>query len=340
MPLSTLAVERDGRWKSEKKSNKAEAVRGKYQEFDTTIWPSLRERMCPNMVPNVEPLGEALFDMAWDELFPDGGEGNRTGGQQRKKGTPPLPGTFYSGDYWGAITYRERNRPAVVYIVVWKSASNFIHGRIHQLADSQPAANFTKNLEIEDVVELLPDACFVTAVRDPIAHFISAYNEIEFRNLDWYDDWTARRGDNETWYGRYPKATEGRFTRFIADLLEERTEKKMTHFPSDMWHVYPQSRILKRLADLDVFAGNGNPENSTQNGLLHILNTTSGIESKLDGFLHQSCPESFSDHSVAAERREKEKNQTKEKLRGGKEKLPGQHESSLDKAGFYGTAML
>ena len=107
-----------------------------------------------------------------------------------------------------------------------------------------------------------------------------------------------------------------------------------------MWHVYPQSRILKRLADLDVFAGNGNPENSTQNGLLHILNTKSGIESKLDGFLHQSCPESFSDHSVAAERREKEKNQTKEKLRGGKEKLPGQHESSLDKAGFYGTAML
>ena len=185
MPLSTLAVERDGRWKSEKKSNKAEAVRGKYQEFDTTIWPSLRERMCPNMVPNVEPLGEALFDMAWDELFPDGGEGNRTGGQQRKKGTPPLPGTFYSGDYWGAITYRERNRPAVVYIVVWKSAAGNRRAILYTagfLADSQPAsqpaANFTKNLEIEDVVELLPDACFVTAVRDPIAHFISAYNEI------------------------------------------------------------------------------------------------------------------------------------------------------------------
>ena len=332
-----LDVERDGRKGEKKKSSDAEAVRGKYQAFGTRIWPSLRERMCPNSVPNVEPLGEALFDMAWDELFPDGGEGNRTGGRRRKNGTPPLPGTvgtFYSGDYWGAISYRERNRPAVVYIVVWKSASNFIHGRIHGLADSQPAAKFTKNLEIEDVVELLPDACFVTAVRDPIAHFISAYNEIEYRNLNWYDDWTAGHGDNETWYGRYPKATEGRFTRFIADLLEERTEKKMTYHPSDMWHVYPQSRILKRLADLDVFAGNGNPDNSTQNGLLHILNTTSGIESKLVGFLHRSCPESFSDHSAdAAESREKEKN-------GTKENLPGQHESSLDKAGFYGTSML
>lgn len=96
---------------------------------------------------------------------------------------------------------------------------------------------------------MLPDACFVTAIRDPISHFLSAYNEIEYRNLQWYNDWTnttsktkINNASHSVRYGDFPKASKERFTQFVINIVDgRRTEKDMTKYPSDMWHVYPQS---------------------------------------------------------------------------------------------------
>ena len=212
----------------------------------------------------------------------------------------------------------------------------------HINATKPDVAKFNNDLEIEDVVQMLPDACFVTAIRDPISHFLSAYNKIEYRNLEWYDDWTAskyaRKANHgkkkkntkvkgsiscDRWYGDFPKASNKRFTQFLINILQGRTEEQMTHLPLDMWHVYPQSRILSRLADLDFF--------KNQNKIFYI-NTTHNIQSKFKLFAQQSCPDSFSSRS--GDLRKELKNSEK----GEKKILPGQRESSEDKAGFYNAA--
>ena len=97
----------------------------------------------------------------------------------------------------------------------------------------------------------------------------------------------------------------------------------MAYLHSDMWHVYPQSRILSRLADSDFF--------KNQNEIFY-MNTTRNIQSKFKQFAQRSCPDSFPSHS----RDSKEKHKKREK--GEKKLPPGQHESSEDKAGFYNAA--
>ena len=61
---------------------------------------------------------------------------------------------------------------------------------------------------------------------------------------------------------------------------------------------------------------------------IHYLNTTDNIQSQFSSFIYKSCPDSFSNHKNTA------KNEKKREEKG----KGGQHESSLDKAGFYNAA--
>eukprot|EP00934_Nitzschia_sp_Nitz4_P005672 Nitzschia sp. Nitz4//scaffold22_size323478//252460//253505//NITZ4_000573-RA/size323478-snap-gene-0.566-mRNA-1//-1//CDS//3329543133//5662//frame0 len=161
--------------------------------------------------------------------------------------------------------------------------------------------------------------CVVAVVRDPISHFLSGYNEVEFR----IEAASISRGDIAmAWpFGNQEIGSAQRFQQFIIDLLSCPIENNLPGildmYPQqlEIQHVFSMSSVLHLLAKEQAST------NVTRQ--FFYLPSLHNLTNNLGPFLVQSCPDSFS-------------GETKQKLLSTKVNThDGEHESSKDPTGSY-----
>lgn len=195
------------------------------------IWPHLKKALCPDMKPNLDAASR-LFQLARDQLqmesFQD--EFNISQGQMYPK---QQPFTFAPGGW--AFVPTEKNGTVTIYMRIWKAANNQIQiaaqkrlsegigstaGKLIISPDDSLASLLSK---IKEENRSLDGACIVTAIRDPIEHFLSGYNEIEFRHTAVFPG--RLNNSHPLLYSRYRNGTKLRFQQFVADYLSGTVQK-------------------------------------------------------------------------------------------------------------------
>ena len=151
---------------------------------DTTVkqkkWNLLKETICPNMIPNSN-IWSTLFELARIEL------------EFAKERTPfnPLDETFTKQFFTfssGGLGYKSSDKlHHMLYLRIWKAGNDQIRKSLMLTLKNSKNTNtvwetsdlFEKGLH--DLLSPIPktqlnETCVVTAVRDPITHFMSGKN--------------------------------------------------------------------------------------------------------------------------------------------------------------------
>lgn len=222
-------------------------------------WPALKEALCPKMNPNLN-LARSLFEAARYEIFGDDDS------IVLKEGPPSkMISSFYVG-HNGASIIMGNNNPklTILYVKIWKAANNQITGMEKKLARH---CNATYNGQID-----LPEAlkgeplflqpkrkyaregklCVYTAVRDPVSHFLSGYNEVEYRIINGvsFKQTFDENGVAELApyanisYSQSAETRGERFKQFVRDVVQE-DPVFLTNYVYR--HFFAMSRILPTL---------------------------------------------------------------------------------------------
>ena len=215
-------------------------------------WNELKEILCPAGVPNLS-ISRTLFAMGRKQLGVNATEFMEVKMAQRKflKNMTQfeIPSRFFEGEFNYAVVVRslERDRSgpsyAFIYVPIWKAGNNSIWLWIHRALWGKHIATTLKDFFDSSSNDKL-DACIVTAIRDPVTHFLSGYNEIEFRRNEFPE---AERKFLTKYYGM-PTESESdrrsRFEQFVYDLLLE----DASGWRDGVYqHVYSMSRVLTEL---------------------------------------------------------------------------------------------
>ena len=197
---------------------------------------------------------------------------------------------FFAGDFGTSIFHgwndATGDRFVTVYVKIWKCGNNQIrwmekklykhysNGTYSMMPLPQVLGDYLPSLynhENSNNSKIMPPPCIYTAVRDPISHFLSGYNEVEVRQLGEYNE-KIPRSDAE--YAPYhvfvPYSSEShelrkrRFRAFVEDLLLEEPVFA-SHFVYS--HFFSMSRVLAILAKYNTKLTGYIPElgNITQN---------------------------------------------------------------------------
>lgn len=287
-------------------------------EGHDATWPLLKETLCPKGLPNLA-LSRSLFEAARFEIYGD------DDAIVVKEGPPSKTlSKFYVGDF-GASIYMDNDNPklTLLYMKVWKCGNNQVTGMQLRLF------NRTNGIFIKDIHVLnalteeplfLPNhqyardgkLCIFTVLRDPISHFLSGYNEVEYRMINGieYEQNYDRHGNPllpsyyNISYSESEQSRIERFSQFVKDVLSE-DEVFLTNYVYA--HFMPMSRILPVL-------------NYFGQSLSGYLPSLTNLTHTWPTFIKNTCPEmipleKFPDMKVA-----------------------GQHASSQDELGLYKAA--
>jgi hypothetical protein len=269
-------------------------------------WSQVKSRLCRNGVPDTS-LGEKLFSLARKVLNSD----NSTVEDVHNK---RMVDTFYNGFFGdGASLYmsQEGGNESMIYIEVWKCGSNFIRQWLQNVFKNATQGEFVKDIHPKKALSLLQargratTPCVVTAIRDPIFHFLSGYNEMEYRMWQHIDHPKSR---TPPFYLERSFETENnrrqRFKEFVSNVLYDEFDKFKGLAPH---HILPPSRILSGLSKLGL-------------QLTAYLPSPVNLTSTWPPFLANACPGLSS-------------------LEATRDPAGmGIHDSSLDEMGFYRAA--
>jgi hypothetical protein len=216
-----------------------------------TVWADLQDVLCPSQIPNTA-LGPTLFAMARAELGITVEEILSIKQQHldidKSWVTKTLSYQFYHGRFSEAAVYTHKNH-TIVYIPIWKAANNGIRNWLESLGREKGKLQYVRPERLFDPARTgQRPTCVVTAIRDPISHFLSGYNEIEYRK---------KLIANNTFlpqYYRLPYDTQDqrhdRFVQFVRDFALEES-RAIVHQP--FGHVFSMSRVLEVLDDSGGF---------------------------------------------------------------------------------------
>ena len=307
---------------------------GTLEDFDTAIWPPMKQVLCVKGAPNLQ-LSSLLFQLARSEVFEKGVKESYRSGQQKFLPTrnetdvvtpsPVVKRFFYGGG--GATYLKGRNENGrkfrTMYLRIWKCANNQIEHMIDRLyigmngtsiihGEIWPLFKLARKLKRRTKAPL----CIHTAIRDPISHFLSGYNEAEYRiATDWKND-QDQPIEPAPYHFRVPHSKSSpvlrrkRFQALVEDLLLEEPNLKGVY-----QHFFPMSRVLSALADYGLSLTGYNP-------------TVENITSTWPQFMSSTCPGFLARDTI------------ENMFRTGPpvELQNGGHKSSLDKHGFYEAA--
>ena len=266
-------------------------------------WNSLARKMCPGMVPDAK-LTPLLFELARSEL---NSRANSNGTEENivptscNSSRDTMSNVFYEFP-WGVHGYRadikntKENGNWIAYLPVWKCANieirrymtDILGGEIEKkmshdwlgkkgVGSSSPLGAFTRR-----------PICVVMAIRDPISHFLSGYNEVEYRIQ--LDKRNRERVANTWNFAKLPVGTNDRFEQFVVDLVScpfEQNFRGIFHgwdkYPSalEFPHLYSMVGVLQMLS-------RGSGLNLTSD--LHYLPTLTNLSSTWGTFVAESCP--------------------------------------------------
>jgi hypothetical protein len=290
------------------------------RHFESHTWPSLKGALCPKGVPNLD-LATTLFHSARVEIF---------GGDDKEfdPAKPPSPFVtkFYVGDFGASMYTDDESDPnlTTVFARIYKCGNNQIRNMEKKLWTTRGSGTYTGSVSLLEALGLHTaapsensqhherhaneehNACIFTAIRDPISHFLSGYNEVEYRILNDVEltEKPPLAPYNNVPYVESDRRRKERFSRFVTDVIEED--------PSfvDHWvylHFMPMGRILPFLHRF----------NRSLTGYLPSLDN---LTEEWPAFMARTCP-----HFPPIEELPKME-------------AAGQHESSEDPLGVYRAA--
>lgn len=272
------------------------------KRFNET-WPSLKWRLCPNMIPNVD-LGSQIFQLARDELQmkPLDAEALRSNfdfsGNAHSRAFKFAPGGWTFAQH--GVNPGSTN--TTVYLRIFKAANDQIrYWAKETLADKGTLRFFADSLKEMHAVH---GACIVTVMRDPIERFLSAYNEIEHR-LEVEPQ--RLQEPHPLLYTRYQNGTQARFIEFVADYVGGPERAGWKWFHMELEHVWGMSGILYQLS-------------KHQLRLTNYMASLESLSSSWPKFLADTCP-GLPDEAVELPM-----------------KITGQHDSSNDPFGNHAAA--
>ncbi len=257
-------------------------------------WNLIKQMSCPKQVPNAS-IWPILFTQARIELGFNMDE---------------IPNTQKDLDFIddfftfckGGVGYTSLDGDHhLVYLKVWKSANDQIRKNMNLVArkkdnlwdfDMGMNAIFERNRDYSELWSPIPlskrnQTCVVTAVRDPVEHFLSAYNEIEFRRTD---SWLRTHGFHnrnkpQQYYEWYENGTDARFERYVSDFIYGASSTEM--FPSlpasNIYHTFSQTGVLWLLEQQNALMGVNAPR------LVAYVPSISNISARFPDLVATNC---------------------------------------------------
>lgn len=282
-------------------------------DFYSTTWPSMQKALCGEGAPNLL-LSSFLFHTARQEVYGD----NDPRPFSNKTYKPSVTQMqFFAGES-GASIFEGVNEKgenfSTIYVKIWKCGNNQIRWMERKLYKHLNGTYDMLQLPTALRKNLSSRPCIYTAVRDPISHFLSGYNEVEVRQLGEYnnksaDDWPVN-SKPAPYHLSVPYSSEShelrkeRFRKFVFDvLLEEPTFGSYKVYS----HFFPMSRILVILKKF-------------KKELTGYIPRLENITSTWPTFLSSTC-ENFPSIDVIPTMQ-----------------MQGQHRSSKDRLGLYQAA--
>ena len=315
--------------------------------FYNTTWPPMQKALCGEGAPNLF-LSSALFDLARSEVFAEDDpriaiaaeltdRGAKSTNASTSGGLSKTQMKFFAGEFGSSVFQgvNEKGDPFLtVYAKIWKCGNNqirFMEKKLFKhvngtytdhLQLSQTLGKFIPNMyDSGDEYDAnantntnMPPPCIYTAIRDPISHFLSGYNEVEVRQLGEYNnqshpDWPTH-SKPAPYHRKYPYSNESsdlrkhRFKAFVEDLLLEDPTFGSNYVYS---HFFAMSRILVILKKYNL-------------GLTGYIPQLDNITSTWPSFVSSECANFPAKESIPI--------MTKQ----------GQHRSSRDRLGLYQAA--
>mmetsp|Transcript_15819 Transcript_15819/g.20684 ORF Transcript_15819/g.20684 Transcript_15819/m.20684 type:complete len:449 (+) Transcript_15819:47-1393(+) len=321
------------------------------QDFYSTVWPPLKDALCGDGTPNLM-LATTLFRLGRAEVFSNGNERDDEHGtfaptrpvnlderhfykRNYTYGMSTFLNRFYSGTFGGGTLFHGKMKRqtggdgsgrefVTLYMKVWKCGNNQIRLMEKQLYRSGSVRGKYSANNLDHIMarlksiqrqnqNLLPPTCIYTAIRDPISHFLSGYNEMEYRQLSKDAKPTERlpkKFREAPFHREFPYSSDNhelrkrRFQAFVEDVL---LEKPVLVSNWIYIHFYPMSRILVSLK---------------QHGLklTGYIPDLANLTSTWPDFMSSRCPQFLDRDSIPTMR------------------VNGQHESSKDRLGLYRAA--
>lgn len=128
------------------------------------------------------------------------------------------------------------------YLRIWKGGNNFIRRNIEHFMGEG-----SKDMKAMDGDRLENSKCIFTFIRDPIQHFLSGYNEFEFRTLK--HDINMEEQCPKCSYIHFPTGSENRFWAFLYDLLSFNilrcNSQRCDLSHESIKHFFPMSGVLR-----------------------------------------------------------------------------------------------
>lgn len=248
-------------------------------------WPFMKRMMCPNQTPNPN-VWSVLFELARAELdFPE-------------EKITAHPSELIAQDSFfkfnnGGVGYAFNSvgqQHYMIYLRIFKAGSDQIQHNLQDILNpgyyeqwKSLSEMFAKSKALRSTV--VENICVVTAVRDPVERFLSAYNEIEFKvegRKKFGGDGTLHN------YTRHDNGTEARFEHFVTDLVGgPRSAGLFGEYQrkgvQEITHIFSMTGILWGLRRLNDCYG------EDKFNLTAYLPSLTNLETQFPTFLHDTC---------------------------------------------------
>lgn len=278
----------------------AKSQSGGAGETEDDSWSATSSLLCPGGIPQHEEYGGTLFELARDEL-------GMVGLPAEERDAVPNLGQYgvddnffhFVGESIGYAAPEQQGR-GMIYLGIWKAAHDqinnyFLHNFNGDVEESKSVPELLRSIQRKQGRNTpLSDVCVVTAIRDPVSHFLSGYNEIEFKNAK--EKFALKE---EVLYDHYQNGTTERFKQFVANFVGHPTR---TISPA-IQHVYSMSGVLSVVEKLGL-------------RLTSYLPSVHNLTNTWPAFLFNACPSLPQSEGSQ------------------KMSFAGQHSSSIDTHGF------
>jgi hypothetical protein len=198
------------------------------------------------MIPQVD-YGSTLFKLAREEIY-------------MKDWTDSCKErfcmTFFRSSQGGSI-YTSPEHDTIIYLDIWKGAHLQLRDwSMQTLKKTNGGECQETDLKLElvsgmakavrSLKEHAPSKapCIITAIRDPVSHFIAGYNEMEYR----IENGNLLQNVSAILFHRYKLGSTQRFEQFVADHLGGPKRQKWNPWIIEPGHIFSMSGVLNMLA--------------------------------------------------------------------------------------------
>eukprot|EP00986_Skeletonema_menzelii_P005043 scaffold1778_cov135-Skeletonema_menzelii.AAC.12 len=259
-------------------------------------WNQIKQMSCPKQIPNPS-IWPVLYEQARIEL----------GFDMETIPNTPKDLDFITNFFTfcnGGVGYTSSDEEHhLVYLKIWKAANDHIRKNIGRVvARKKDVWEFeipmnvygNKNRDYSGLWSPIPlskrnQTCVVTAVRDPVEHFLSAYNEIEFRSTDSFlrSHGVKDHKKQQLYYERYENGSDARFERYVSEFIFGASSTGL--FPSrpvysNIFHAFSQTGVLWLLKQQKDLTGVNSPR------LVAYLPSIYNVSATFPNLIKTNCP--------------------------------------------------